>query len=1133
MTQPDGPKDAAIRFGQPSADRTGPRPFGRLGAVTGVLAVLLVAGGLVWSAASGRPVAAQRPAFFGGSLVLEDTRPLTVIDVATAQITVRLQGVDAQVGSSNYGDVQAVAVSGGTLLVNRVTGSFNYLEADDYVTDPNGPGVGLGSLPGSTGALGLAAGPDAYVLRGAARGTVSLVGQSTVAAAARAEAGLSRPAVQAVPAAAVAPIGFAALPGSLSAQAGMATVSGRDLWVLAGEGFGCQVLELQPAPTSRQGLVSSRRAGFGRPCAVGAAEAGSAAVGVASPGQLLQFPSGSPAAAAPTRVAVPFTSAATRILPVTGAGRDLWFVARVPSGWLVFGADPEGRILGPYPLAGLGLSADPVPPVLSAGFLYTLDQAASGQPTLWTIATANGHMAPLRGVPAYPVLSKAEKASFTGAQVLLDGPRVVFNNPQSLEAVVVFTDGSRPPAVVDKSRAVSISPTGPADLNVRTPTSRPGGPGKANAGGPARTPVPAVQPVSQQITCANTTQKPYAPQITDIVPSSGGAVIQWSYQLLDQTDCEPDSWSVAVTAVGGGHQPAHPLQVVYGQSQYQFEGLRPATTYQVVVTAYINRQSTPSAPVAFTTTARGPDAPLSVRTVADGHGDWVVSWTPCTETVKASCVVPAAQWSIVGAACGGSFVGTPPTVQVPGAQDSVTISAANLKMLGDSLSFTVQGSLASGLQGDPTGDRSCTEAWAAPQASAIGLQGSGAPAADGSVTATLVVTASGDPTAAFGVPPADSEFVYSIGGRTVGPTSQTRVSVAGLPAGESFTPTVTVYPAGHQSAAVTVTGNSFSRTLPWPADITAATATGGPDPSNPNQGSFTVNFPPDLPGGPLTAGGPDPASNSGPVLQCGGSGGAPLQYPAQPVQAGKLSFSVADLVHTGGTCNISFTLNDTANPDPYGGPSPVVQVPIQLGQYPSYQFTLALSSQCQTYGACGGITQPWELVISADSPKMAAGGDWAVDSKSGNPVIDTACGAHYPLSGPSDFPYTFDLPKTCLGSMAAQVHIYVSYTYVGTTQPVDLGAPPMPSPPATTTTTTVAPTTTTTTTTTTGSPGTTAKAAARPIATVLAAARPGRGPGAAARDAVGWLFTGLAAVGLGAGHRRRNRQRNHEEKGTP
>ena len=362
-------------------------------------------------------------------------------------------------------------------------------------------------------------------------------------------------------------------------------------------------------------------------------------------------------------MAAPGTTGASTFLPVSAPTGPLWYLARTAGGWSVAGITPTGRVLGPTSLARLGPAADPVSPVESDGLLYTLDQAATGQPILWTIQPGTGAMIPVSGQTSYPAVSAAEKASFGGAQVVATGPRVVFNNPGSLLAVMVFTDGSRAPVIIDKRSAVVVGATGPAVANAG-PTPRANQSRGISTTSPPR-PISVAAQVSQSVTCANTTQKPYAPQISSVVPSSESALVVWSYQLLDQQDCEPDSWAVKVTALSGSYQPAQPIQVVNGQTQLQFTGLRPATTYQVVVTAYINAQSTASTPVSFTTAARGPDPPTSVQTRADGNGDWIVSWTPCT---AADCYVPADSWNVVGAACGSAFIGQPPTVDVPEAR---------------------------------------------------------------------------------------------------------------------------------------------------------------------------------------------------------------------------------------------------------------------------------------------------------------------------------------------------------------------------------------------------------------------------------------------------------------------------------
>jgi len=174
------------RFGLSSTGRGPGSGFGAVGAIAGVLLVALVVGGVVWSAASGNAPPSQRPHIFGGSLVLDDYRPLTVIDLATGEVTVQLEGVYAQVGATNYGDVEAVATSAGTTLVNRQTGAFNMLGSDDYVLGPSDNGISLGALTGARGAAGFADGDATYIVRYGPTSTVSLVDASTAEAGAAA-----------------------------------------------------------------------------------------------------------------------------------------------------------------------------------------------------------------------------------------------------------------------------------------------------------------------------------------------------------------------------------------------------------------------------------------------------------------------------------------------------------------------------------------------------------------------------------------------------------------------------------------------------------------------------------------------------------------------------------------------------------------------------------------------------------------------------------------------------------------------------------------------------------------------------------------------------------------------------------
>lgn len=1044
MTTAPEPRQTGVRFGQPSGASRAVPAFGRGGSFAGVIAVVALLGGLFWAGAAGRVATAAHPRIFGGSLVLEDQRPLTVIDVATAEVTVRLQGIDAQVGALSYGEVQAVPVSSGTLLVDRKTGTFNLLGRDNYVVDVAGPGVGLGTLPGSTAAGALPTGASAYIIRYAPRSTVSLVDESTVLAGAKQETQAhGKPGV-------VTPRGFADLDGQVSDQPGSAAVdpSTGNLWVLVARGGACEVVELRPGPIARQGLVADDRASFSVECAKAAVEAVRGTVAVATPGQLRVFASGS----APTGRTVRWAATETAVgfLPVTGAVSELWFLVRSQAGWSVAGVDPKGKTTGPAALAGFGRGAQPATPAVSGGDLYTLDQASDGQPDLWRIVPSTGAMAPVQGEPAYPARGPTEKASFRGAQVIVEGPRVVFNNPGSLLAVVVFTDGTHAPVVVDKSAAVTVSAAGPSDVGVAAPAP---GQNQSPTTVPGEAP-PAVQPVSKQVTCATTTQKPYAPQITSVSVSSSSALVAWSYELLDQTDCEPDSWSVRVTALSGGHQPEVPLQLVNGQSQFIFTGLRPATTYQAVVTAYINAQSTPSPPATFTTAAHGPDAPASVSTASDGKGDWVVSWTPCT---AADCYVPADTWNVIGSACGGSFVGQPPTVQVPGNQTSVVISADPLGLLGDSMSFSVQGSLASGRMGSPTPDRACTQAWRPPDRNFIGLDGSGEPSGQ-TIKATLAVTTSEPAVEAFGS--SSTQFVYQVGGNTVGPTSATSVTVTGLAAGNTYVPSVAIYPSGHPEASVTVTGRPFSKNLIWPANLSLSVqpTVGSP---NPNKGTIQLTFV-NLPPGSMSASG---------TYTCGSTQSPQFQG---PLADGALKVPI-DLVAMGGSCRVTATVSDQ-DPTVYGHPSDPISQPFTIGNQPDYSFSAAIPQSCQQ-SFC--VPQQVQIQYTGQGP-LDRGGAWKITTKSKGVVgvgVADPCADSVSLQAPPSPTYLLELPTGCID--ARQIDVAVSWMYLGTTTIDDLGAPSgNPAPPPSTTTTT--------TTTTTPQSTTSTTSAANPAAAGLA-----------------------------------------------
>jgi hypothetical protein len=1050
VTVPQANSSHQVRFGQPS-EPTGAAPgFGRGGAIAGIVLVVALLGGLLWSAAGGHAASAERPHLFGGSLVLEDDKPLPLVDVATGQLTGRLYGVFVQAGASTYSNVQAVPVDEGTILVDQNSGSFNLLGRDNYVLDTTGA-VGLGPrVPGQTAAGALAAGSSAYIVRYTTTGhrsTVSLVDQATVEAGAKlasAVSGAGGRAPAPSPATRVTPRGFAPLSGPIANQPGSAAVEAGDMWALVQSASGCQVQQLHPVTRGNNGLTVSVRATIPSACTLASVESAGGVVAVAYPGHVRLFARGVPGGG--HDVSLPATSGSDLFLPVDASTGGLWFLARGAtgwSGWSDFGVSPTGRIAGRAALRNFAHSAAPAPPVESGGLLYTLDRHAGGQPTLWSIVPG-GAMVPVSvlGQDHYPLLSSSESGRpFKSAQVLVDGPRVIFNNPGSLLAVVVFTDGSHPPVEIAKAEGAVLSPTGPEDLNMKPGSEKGGGAGSKSVNRQQS----VVQPVSQSITCAKTTQKPYAPQITAVNPSATSALVAWSYQLLDEQDCEPDSWSVTMTAANGSHQPARPVQIVNGQTQLEFTGLRPATTYRAVVKAYINTQSTASAPATFTTAARGPDAPIHVQTSSDGKGDWIVSWTPCS---PGSCVVPADAWNVIGTSCGTNFIGQPPEVQVAAGQTSVTINADGLGMLGDSLSFSVQGMLASGLTGSPTPDNSCTQAWRAPNPSALTLDASAVPTA-GSITATMQVLVHGiSPVEAFGSQTTD--FVYHIGSVTLPPTTATRVEIPGLTPGLSYTPTVTVYPAGHPDASVTIAATGFTPNLAWPPDL-GVVASGAPEASNPNVGDITLSFP-GLPAGPMEVDG-DP-------IQCGS------QQAASPIkgqiQNGSLTIPGFDLVNLGGACSVSVNLTPIVapgQPNPYGNPSPTLSAQFTIGSVPTYAFSDQFSTQCQQ-SFCNPEQIEVDYTPTSQMPAPIAGGDWIITTSSGSAGPSDPCAAQLADDQSPTFPFTVVLPTTCAPPSVdpSTVDVKVSYHYLGVTETIEAGTPS--NSPGTTTTT--APTTTTT-----------------------------------------------------------------------
>ncbi|HEX4245855.1 MAG TPA: IPT/TIG domain-containing protein, partial [Acidimicrobiales bacterium] len=589
-------------------------------------------------------------------------------------------------------------------------------------------------------------------------------------------------------------------------------------------------------------------------------------------------------------------------------------------------------------------------------------------------------------------------------------------------AVVVFTDGSRPTRVIDKRTAVAVDPS-----------ALPGAPGStAPSTAPAKDVVSQPQPVDTQLRCKTITQKPRVPVLDQPVPASHSMTLSWTYSLLDNQDCEPTSYLVTVAAVNGGPSPANTQFTVNGQTQFTVPGLRPNTTYSFMVTALINTQSTPSLPRQATTDPEGPDAPLSVTTVANGSSGWTVTWNVCQGDACDSNL-PAATWTVTGSSCGSGsqFIGTPPVVTVPGtggAVQSTTVPFSQFPTLvGDQLTFSVQGTSATGLAGDPTGDRSCTEGWRPADPTAFTVVGTANASGSTSVTATLTVAPNPGETAIQAYGSNNVSFSFSVFDQTSGQTSppqtgsQPTASFAGLAPGHTYVPEVSVTPLTSPTPGSTVSGAAFGTTVPWPSGITA-TQVGGVTvtPGNPGTGTaaFSLANVYAVPSASVTASATVTCAS---FEATGGSG-----LPVAPTGGGAGSVTVSlDLNEEGGACSVAFTLSDGAG-GPYGAGTTstsgalTVSVPalnVSSGNFTAVGIAAGIRVQ-SNYGGGGGIG--WAINVIPTTPPSCPPAISDTPTRTGGPWTTTV-----------------SVPACSTGTT---VDVRITYTYSGQNVSIDLGS---------------------------------------------------------------------------------------------
>ena len=963
-----------------------------------------------------QPSEAIREQPFGGSYVLNnDSGGPVVVDLASGAPTIRLVGIQSDVSSASPSDMDVSPLNDGWLLLNTGTGNVNFLDRDNLVL---GPMSGL-DLPGitSTASRAVVDGSRAFVIRGNGRASdVVEVSRSDVALAAQLSGnGANHARVH---------VGEVAAPPILSAP-GDATGSHGDLWAIAsGTGVGAgasasagagaggkgdQLLSFRTTGGAHRALAMNTLGSVGTSHALAtdsatgravlATDSGIRTVGLEGEGALAHLS---------------LHGAVTSVVPVASSGPTQWFLYREGDGWRAVGFDTLSRRIVADRAIGDLHASDVLSPVSSGNELYAMSAnapvgtATKDHPVLFSTSLDAPVARPI-AVPddasgTYPAVS-GERPNFAGESVVVAGPRVIFNNPDSELAVMVFLDGHRQVKVIDKFAATTVDP---GSLLTGLASSHPSSQSKSQApGAPAQTP----QQVDQHQMCKSSKESPHVPTIDPLAPGANSVLVSWTYPLLDAQDCQPSSYEVDVTPLNGASAPPNgPFFVNNGATQFDVTGLESQSQYQVVVTAFINRQSTSSLPASFTTTAGAPAAPTNVTTVATGTG-WDVSWTPCGGN---HCGKPLAFWNVTSTPCGSSVVINPPEATGQSATaTSVSIPFSSSAPPGTSLSFSVAGGGEDGSIGTPANDGHCTEGWSQPRASQLTFSVSYPNPASNQVVLSVSPPPSASTDAIYGS--TNTSFTWSLIDNTNPSASQNPLTSA-LPSqtfsivtGDSYTADVTVTPTGHTDAAVTLPSEPVAYNSPWPGMSVAAAAANGPSydagsgvnvmtavvtvadafANNPNNKSLTL-------------------AASGSVVCAGNSYSSIASVPVTPTGAGSLNgtFAVTYSQPTSGPppsvvgCNISnLTLTETDSSNVHTSTSPALNSsPFASGDEAfSASFATAPNSGAITgitlsINGTGGVPSVGVQLGGTTSPQAAGSGACTGSENAANgSVVGRAC----------------------------------------------------------------------------------------------------------------------------------------------
>ncbi|WP_375478899.1 hypothetical protein [uncultured Jatrophihabitans sp.] len=933
------------RWSEASAFRADPaavppaRPSRRQ-AVALIAVLLMVAGAVAAVSYAVRPDRARSFDLLRGQVFLADQIAPVAVDLATGKPTLRLVGAEKQVGAANASALSVVPVQGGTVLLDRSTGEFNIVDATGFVIKHDGGGVPLPARTDRTTSIGISADQPGsaqssltYLARvGALSTDVYLVDQSVVQTAVRS--------------ATVKPRASAELPAPAETAAGGAVGANGDLWLLAGTGPSRQVHEYTlPADSEAGAQLRDVKHGSVESVAAlasgvvsgssGQAGAGATSVGVAQPGSITVYPPG--AAARRQTYAVGALGAVDSVLPASNGQSRMSWLMHSDRGWWVVSVRADGSDLrGPSLVSQVPAAAHLAPPAASDDLLYTIDQSGGG---LYRIGV-DGAAGPVQGAARYPLARRngrvVESNNFADAYVVARGPRVIVDSPAHVDAVVLFTDGSRKPYVIQKSSAVDVSAAGGAEALTRSEVPADGMKGTVPKTGGTKPKQVRVQPINNRIDCKTVNQKPHIPLITQSTPGSRSVALAWSYPLLYQSDCAPTTYVVNVTALSPDAPDPGGEVTVQGQDSTNLSGLYPSTRYSITVTAVLNKQATSSKSRQVVTSKEGPAAPTALRVTADASGDWQLRWTGCG-SVQRGCV-PVGSWKIVPSFCDGlGLSGAPATLSAPADSTAKSqppaVYAGSDALLGRGLRFQVQGTGLDGEAGTPSAASGCVYSHSPPQAAALQLAASQPSNVTfgGTTTTTATLALGDDPVRAVGGVGASVTFTLTGDGvsQTRGPfqfTGQSTIAAnfGDVRAGARYTASATVS-SNHGGGTVTVRANEVTTRADWPASL-ALTPTCEPGAALTCELSVAVT-------GVSSADAHDEQFDVAGTLQCG-SVGRDFQRTGLTLPATIDIGALSQLDQFFGACTLSGSVGETAgtaSPQVFGGVVKTLTAPLDLG----------------------------------------------------------------------------------------------------------------------------------------------------------------------------------------------------------